>query len=111
MLLSSLYVYFRDMAPIWDVVSQILFYASPVIVPLLSVQQKLSPTLVKLYMLNPLATIFEQFRHACVNDAAPGAAAVLGHGGVLAVGGIVLGVFALGFVVFNRTAPYVADNL
>ena len=33
MLLSSLYVYFRDMQPIWEVVTQIIFYASPVIVP------------------------------------------------------------------------------
>ena len=55
MLLSSLYVYFRDVAPIWEVISQILFYCSPVIVPLTLVQEKLSPTLVKLYMLNPLA--------------------------------------------------------
>ena len=29
MLLSSLYVYFRDVAPIWDVISQVLFYSSP----------------------------------------------------------------------------------
>jgi len=111
MLLSSLYVYFRDVAPIWEVISQILFYCSPVIVPLTLVQQRLSPALVKLYMLNPLATIFQQFRHAMINHAAPGAAAILGYGGVLAVVAIVFAVFALGFVVFNRTAPSVAENL
>jgi ABC-2 type transport system permease protein len=111
MLLSSLYVYFRDAAPIWDVVSQILFYCSPVIVPLTSVQARLSPTLVKVYMLNPLATDFQQFRHAVINHAAPGAAAVLGYAGLLAVVAIVIGVFALGFAVFNRSAPYVAENL
>ena len=32
MLLSALFVYFRDIQPIWDVLSQILFYASPVII-------------------------------------------------------------------------------
>ncbi len=111
MLLSSLYVSFRDVAPIWEVISQILFYCSPVIVPLLTVQQRLSPTLVKLYMLNPLATIFQQFRHAMINHAAPGAAAILGYGGVLLVVAIVFGVFVLGFAVFNRTAPSVAENL
>jgi ABC-2 type transport system permease protein len=111
LLLSSLYVYFRDAAPIWEVVSQILFYCSPVIVPLTLVQQKLSPTLVKVYMLNPLATIFQQFRHAVINHAAPSAGAILGTGGVLVVVAIVFAVFALGFVVFNRTAPYVAENL
>ncbi len=111
LLLSSLYVYFRDAAPIWEVVSQILFYCSPVIVPLTLVQQKLSPALVKVYMLNPLATIFQQFRHAVINHAAPSAGAILGTGGVLVVVAIVFAVFALGVVVFNRTAPYVAENL
>jgi ABC-2 type transport system permease protein len=111
MLLSSLYVYFRDMAPIWEVISQILFYCSPVIVPLLAVQHSLSRALVKLYMLNPLATTFQQFRHAVINHATPGAAGVLGYVGVLAVVGIVGAVFAVGFTVFNRTAPYVAENL
>ena len=31
LLLSVLYVRFRDMKPIWDVVGQMLFYASPVL--------------------------------------------------------------------------------
>jgi ABC-2 type transport system permease protein len=112
MLLSALYVYFRDMAPIWEVVSQVLFYASPVIVPLATVEKHLSPALVKVYMLNPLATMLQQFRHAAVNHPAPGASAVLGgHAAVLGPIAIVLAVFGLGFVVFNRTAPYVAENL
>ena len=34
MLLASLFVSFRDMQPIWEVIAQVLFYASPVIVPL-----------------------------------------------------------------------------
>ena len=45
MLLSSLFVYFRDMQPIWEVVTQVLFYASPVIIPVTLVQEQLSPTL------------------------------------------------------------------
>ena len=111
MLLSSLYVYFRDVAPIWEVISQILFYASPVIVPLVAVQHALSPFLVKLYMLNPLATAFQQFRHAVINPATPAATDILGFGGLLVVVAIVAAFFWLGFTVFNRTAPYVADNL
>ena len=33
MLLSTLFVRFRDIQPIWDVISQILFYGSPIIYP------------------------------------------------------------------------------
>jgi ABC-2 type transport system permease protein len=112
MLLSALYVYFRDVSPIWEVVSQVLFYASPVIIPLSAVQARLSPTLVHVYMLSPLAAVFQQFRHAVVNHAAPGASVALGGSlGLLEPLAIVVGVFVLGFVVFNRTAPYVAENL
>jgi ABC-2 type transport system permease protein len=112
MLLSSLYVYFRDVAPIWEVVAQVLFYASPVIVPLATVQKHLSPTLVHLYMVSPLATVLEQFRHAVINHPTPGASHFLGGTlGLLEPMGLVVALFVLGFVVFNRTAPYVAENL
>jgi ABC-2 type transport system permease protein len=112
MLLSALYVYFRDVAPIWEVISQILFYASPVIIPLAAVQKNVSATVLHVYMLSPLATVFQQFRHAIINHGAPGASVALGGTlGLLEPIAIVLGVFALGFYVFNRTAPYVAENL
>jgi ABC-2 type transport system permease protein len=112
MLLSSLYVYFRDIAPIWDVLLQVLFYVSPVIVPFATVQAKLGAgsTLLHLYMLNPLTALLEQFRHAGVNHATPGATSVLGNVGLLEPVAVVVAVFIAGFVVFNRTAPYIAEN-
>ena len=112
MLLSALFVYFRDVQPIWEVVTQVLFYASPVIVPLTLVEQKLGPTGVHIYMLNPLATVLQQFRHAMINHAAPSAAT--GLGGMSHLIGpiaIVIAIFVLGFVAFNRTAPHVAEDL
>jgi ABC-2 type transport system permease protein len=112
MLLSALFVYFRDVQPIWEVFSQVLFYASPVIVPISLVKTKLSPPLVHLYMLNPLATVFQQFRHAMVTHTTPSAGQALGSQlALLEPIAIVSVVFALGFVVFNRTAPHVAENL
>jgi ABC-2 type transport system permease protein len=112
MLLSALYVYFRDVAPIWDVVSQVLFYISPVIIPLVTVEAHLHGALLHLYMLNPLATIFEQFRHAVITHGAPAPATVLGsYLALLEPLAVVVGIFVLGFIVFNRTAPHVAENL
>jgi ABC-2 type transport system permease protein len=114
MLLSSLFVSLRDIEPIWEVMTQVLFYASPVIVPLETVQEKLAstPGLVHLYMVNPIATILQQFRHAMINPAAPSAATGLGGTvRLLAPIAITLALFAIGFVVFNRTAPTVAENL
>ena len=113
MLLSALYVYFRDIQPIWEVINQILFYAAPLVIPLATVQAKLSPTLVRIYMFNPLATALQQFRHAIVTPAADSASYAMGGGSYwLAVPiGISAGICVIGFVVFNRTAPHVAEDL
>ncbi len=112
MLLSSLFVYFRDVEPIWEVVTQILFYASPVIIPFYKVQTSLSPTLVHIYLLSPIAAALQQFRHAVITHSTPGVSQALGGDaawlGPLAIVAII---FVVGFVVFNRTAPYVAENL
>ena len=112
MLLSALFVYLRDIEPIWEVLNQILFYASPVIIPVTKVQATLGPTLTKLYMLNPLAVVCQQFRHAVITHATPSAGALLGSTAALAAPvAIVLAIFVLGFWVFNRIAPRVAEDL
>jgi ABC-2 type transport system permease protein len=112
MLLSALFVHFRDIQPIWEVISQILFYASPVIISIQTVMAKLTSTQLHLYMLNPLAVIFQQFRHAIVTNATPSAGQVLGSWtalfGALA---IVVVIFVVGFAVFNRAAAKIAENL
>ncbi len=112
MLLSALFVSARDIQPIWDVVSQILFYCSPVIISVATVREKVGTTLLHLYMLNPLAVVFQQFRHAMITHDTPSVGQVLGGWSALAAPvAIVLVTFALGFWVFNRTAPLVAENL
>jgi ABC-2 type transport system permease protein len=135
MLLSALFVSFRDIQPIWDVFSQILFYASPVIIPVETVKEKLAygklhvyvsngmvhhyytdvllyHALYRIYLLNPLVVIFQQFRHAMINHAVLNAGQVLGSWvALLEPLAVVFGIFALGFWVFNRSAPLVAENL
>jgi ABC-2 type transport system permease protein len=121
MLLSAMFVRFRDIKPIWEVISQIIFYGSPVIIPLEKVREKLltpphnsefHQILYHIYMLNPLVTIFQQFRHAMVTHATISAESALGGwSGLLEPLGVALAIFALGFWVFNRSAPYVAENL
>ncbi len=121
MLLSAMFVHFRDIQPIWMVVSQIVFYGSPVIIPLEKVRETLlypkppgtpKPFLYHLYMLNPLVTVFQQFRHAMVTHGTISAGQALGSwAGLLEPLGVTVAVFALGFWVFNRSAPYVAENL
>jgi ABC-2 type transport system permease protein len=112
MLLSAMFVHFRDTQPIWEVLSQILFYASPVIISIETVKAKLSASLFHLYMLNPLAVIFQQFRHAMVTHATPSAGQALGSWtALLEPFAIVLAIFIAGFAVFSRAAARIAENL
>jgi ABC-2 type transport system permease protein len=110
MLLSALYVRFRDVKPIWEVVLQLFFYGTPIIYAIETIG--ISDHLKELIMLNPLAAIIQQARHAVLDPSAPSAAdAVGGAVHLLIPAGIVVGVFALGLWFFNREAPVVAEEL
>jgi ABC-2 type transport system permease protein len=112
MLLSALFVHFRDIQPIWEVFNQVLFYASGILIPVELLREKLSSTEFHLLMLNPLAIIVEQFRHAMVDRGALSAGQVLGGWWqLLEPIGIVVAIFVIGFWVFNRSAPLIAENL
>jgi len=119
MLLSALYVRYRDVQPIWDVVSQALFYASPVIYT--AYQYK---GLRHLAMFNPIGAILTQMHFSWVgggtvlrrghrvlypvHDAATTAGGTLR---LLVPLGIIFGMFALGLWFFSREAPRIAENL
>ena len=112
MLLSALYVQLRDVQPIWEVVTQVLFYASGILIPVELMKERMSAELFHIFMLNPLAVIVEQFRHAMIDNSAPSAAAILGGWWqLLEPLAIVAALFVAGFWVFNRSAPLIAENL
>lgn len=109
MLLSALYVRYRDVKPIWDVVLQVSFYASPIFYPITRVHNL---TLRHALMLNPFAAILQQARHALIDPSHPSAAAAIGGGvRLLAPLAIALVVIALGYRVFSREAPRIAERL
>ncbi len=108
MLVSALYVRYRDMQPIWEVALQILFYGSPILYVIEFVPEDLR----QLAASNPIATILIQMRHALIDEAAPTAPTVLGGWLELLVPvAIVAAIFAVGFWVFARETPRIAENL
>jgi ABC-2 type transport system permease protein len=112
MMLSVLYVRFRDVAIIWTVVAQVLFYATPILYPLGPGGLENSATIEKLLMLNPLAVIFEQVRVWVLEPSAPTAAEVAGGAiHLLPAAAIYVALCAFGVWVFNREAPRIAEDL
>ncbi len=111
-MLSVLYVRFRDVAIIWTVFAQMLFYATPILYPL-GKNGLDNPSIERLLMINPLAVIFEQVRvWILAEPEAP--TAVEAAGGalhLLPAAAIFLAVCALAAWFFNREAPRIAEDL
>ena len=66
---------YRDIAPIWAVLTQLLFYATPVLYAIEVVNPE---RLRKLLLSNPLAAILEQARRWLIDPSAPGFATAIG---------------------------------
>jgi ABC-2 type transport system permease protein len=111
MLLSALYVRYRDIRPIWEVALQVLFYGSPIFYPVEVVIER-NELAAKLMMLNPFAAILQQARHALIAPSHPSAGKVLGSDVLLlAPAGIGVAIVWLGYGVFSHRAPRIAEQL
>jgi ABC-2 type transport system permease protein len=109
MALSALYVRYRDVGPIWDVVIPISFYGTPILYPLETIPSR---TAQELLMLNPLAVVVQQARHALIDPGAMSAAEAIGGAPRLLIPlGIVVAVCAIGYTIFSRSAPHIAEEL
>jgi lipopolysaccharide transport system permease protein len=67
LLLSALYVYFRDLNQIWQVLVQVLFFASPIFYPLSIIPAYLIPY----YRLNPVTEFIVMYRDVMVTGSLP----------------------------------------
>ena len=111
MLLSTLYVSYRDVDPIWDVVLQVMFYASPIFYTIELVAHK-SQRLAHLMLVNPFAAILQQCRYALLGPGHHAAGTAIGGGLRLLIPLAVLAIgVVLGGVVFSRRAPRIAEEL
>ena len=107
LLTSALYVRYRDVKPIWDVALQMLFYGTPLLYTIEVVPEKVQGWL----LVNPLALVNQQIRHAAIDPSAGSALEIAGTGRFLLGIGIAFGLAVLGFLSFRRRAPKMAEDL
>ncbi len=108
MILSILYVRMHDVQPIWDVISQVLFYGSPIIYALTKY-----PAGVRKYLLiNPIAALATQTGHAFVDPRYHSVATAMGGTvRVLAPLAVIVALVGAGLWLFVSRAPLIAENL
>jgi ABC-2 type transport system permease protein len=108
MVLSVMYVRFRDMLIIWAVFAQVLFYATPVLYPIEIVPESYR----QLIFINPLAPIFEQIRVWVLDPNAPTTVEVVGGAtGLIPAAAIFAAICVFGVWIFRRDAPRIAEEL
>lgn len=116
-LLSTLYVKFRDIGHIWDVVMQIWFYVTPIIYPLSQIINMSGFGLVvaKLMLIvNPMAQIIQDARYVLVTPQTETIWNTVGAGTpLLKIVPIVLsiGLFVVSVIVFRKHSRTFAEEL
>jgi ABC-2 type transport system permease protein len=109
MLLSALYVRFRDVLIIWTVSATMLFYGTPLLYP---IEVPTTEGFRAALMANPLAVIFEQARVWVIDPNAPSPAEAAGGAVRLLPAALIFVVVCiLGWRVFTREAPRIAEAL
>ncbi len=100
LLLSALFVFYRDLGHIWEISLQLLFYGSAIVFPI----ALLSPRFRTLLAFNPMAQIVEDMRRGVVTTAIPWSTQILGTWAFVPFLAV-LTVFGVGLYVFRRLTP------
>lgn len=101
LLTAPLYIKYRDLNQIWEVILTLAFYASPIIYPLSIIPEKLQPYL----WLNPMAYLIHYTKFALI------------EGNIIAINKFIIlviitvGLLIIGSIVFNRSQDKIAEQI
>ncbi len=97
--LSAFTVYYRDLTQIWEVVVNILFFASPIVYPI----SIIPADIISIYMLNPITVLIEMYRDIMLYNTVPN---IIEFGYVLFVSVLV---FIVGHLIFGKLQSRFAE--
>ncbi|MEI7690674.1 MAG: ABC transporter permease [bacterium] len=105
--LSALFVKFRDIAHIWEVILSVLFYATPILYPLSMVPV----TIGKIMLLNPAAQIIQDARYLLITNQTTTAWNTLSWKYVWIPYILPFIIFIIGYRYFNKSAAKFAEEV
>lgn len=110
-ILSALYVRFRDINYIWELVLQAGFYATPILYPLTMVAA-ISPLATQVMILNPVAQIIQDARYFAITKDSLTVASIYGTGLMYLVPvAIVLLLAVVSVIYFKKKSPTFAEEI
>lgn len=110
-ILSALYVRFRDINYIWEVVLQAGFYATPILYPITMVMT-ISPIAAQLMMLNPVAQIIQDARYFAITPATSTLTSIFNNPYIHIVPLVIVCIFAIiGVLYFRKKSPSFAEEI
>lgn len=101
LVLASLYVYYRDLNQIWDILLQVGFYLAPIIYPLSLVPEKY----MFYYMLNPVTRLMVMYRDILLYNTIPSALDFL----IVVMCGLIF--LIIGTIIFRKLSPRFAEEV
>jgi ABC-2 type transport system permease protein len=109
--LSALYVKFRDISHIWEVLMQGAFYATPILYPVNIILDNFNPIAAKIVMLNPVAQIIQDMRFLLVTEQTKRTTDIVQLPFSLIPYVFVLLSLALGTIYFRKKSKYFAEHI
>ncbi|MBB5887668.1 ABC transporter permease [Lactovum miscens] len=114
-MISTAFVYFRDLSPVWEVVMQAGFYATPIIYPITQVSERagnIGHYAANFMMMNPIAQIVQDMRYIFTysNNTNPTVWQMLHNPLLIMIPYIMpIIIFFIGFWIFNRKSKKFAE--
>jgi lipopolysaccharide transport system permease protein len=97
--LSAFTVYYRDLTQVWEVVVNIIFFASPLVYPI----SIIPADMISIYMLNPITGLMEMYRDVMLYNTVPN---IIEFGYVLVISALV---FIVGHLIFGKLQSRFAE--
>ena len=107
LVLAALFVRFRDTGQVWELVAQLMFWASPIIYPV----GFLPPWFKPIAFLNPFVQAMQDVRAVLLGPSVVTADDILGDAGRLLPLGIALAALAVGVAIFKHEEGWFAERL
>jgi ABC-2 type transport system permease protein len=107
LVLAAMFVRFRDTGQVWELVAQLMFWASPIIYPV----GFLPPWFKPVAFLNPFVQTMQDIRAVFLGSSVETAGDILGGFGRLAPMAIALVVLGIGVAFFKREEDWFAERV